>query len=110
MLRTTARQQLRRTNSAKGYVAGRCYASAVAVTSVLGARPDKARRLHPPLWDRSFQTFAGRRDALPMLPPGGRGPHFILQAGFDNCLESHRYPAIHPRFEFKDVLKANQNC
>jgi hypothetical protein len=41
MLRTTARQQLRRTNSAKGYVAARCYASAVAVTSVLGLDPTR---------------------------------------------------------------------
>jgi hypothetical protein len=51
MLRTTAHEQLRRTNPAKGYVAGRCNASTVAVTSDLGARPDKARLLHPPLWD-----------------------------------------------------------
>jgi hypothetical protein len=58
MLRTTAHEQLRRTNPAKGYVAGRCNASTVAVTSDLGARPDKARLLHPPLWDLSFQTFA----------------------------------------------------
>ena len=70
---TTAHEQLRRTNPAKGYVAGSCNASMVAVTSDLGARPDKARRLRPPLWERSFQTFAGQRDALPMLPPGGRG-------------------------------------
>jgi hypothetical protein len=68
----TAHQQPRRTSRAKGYVAGRCNASTVAVTSDLGARPDKARLLHPPLWGLSFQIFAGRRDASPMLPPGGR--------------------------------------
>jgi hypothetical protein len=44
MLRTTAhQQQLRRMDPAKGYVAGICNASTVAVTSDLGARPDKAR-------------------------------------------------------------------
>ena len=104
MLRTTAHEQLRRTNPAKGYVAGRRNASTVAVTSDLGARPDKARLLHPPLWDLSFQTFAGRRYAWPVLPPGGRGPHLIFQADFDNRLESHRNPAIHPKFEFQDGL------
>ena len=104
MLRTTAHEQLRRTNPAKGYVAGRCNVSTVAVTSDLGARPDKARLLHPPLWDLSFQTFAGRRDPSPMPPPGGRGPHLIFQADFDNRLESHRNPAIHPKFEFQDGL------
>src|SRR5208282_1729749 len=31
-----------------------------------------------------------------MLPPGGRGPHQALQTGFDNRLESHLNPAIHP--------------
>ena len=104
MLRTTAHEQLRRTNPAKGYVAGRCNASTVAATSDLGARPDEARLLHPPLWDLSFQTFADRRDASPMPPPGGRGPHLIFQADFDNRLESHRNPAIHPKFEFQDGL------
>ena len=104
MLRTTAHEQLRRTNPAKGYVAGRCNASTVAVTSDLGARRDKARLLHPPLWDLSFQTFADRRDASPMLPPVGRGPHLIFQADIDNRLESHRNPAIHPKFEFQDGL------
>jgi hypothetical protein len=100
----TAHQQLRRANPAKGYVAGRCNASTVAVTSDLGARPDKARLLHPPLWDLSFQSFTDRRDASPMPPPGGRGPHPILQTNFDNRLESHRNPAIHPKFEFQDGL------
>jgi hypothetical protein len=31
-----------------------------------------------------------------MLPPGGRVPHQALQTGFDNRLESHLSPAIHP--------------
>jgi hypothetical protein len=31
-----------------------------------------------------------------MLPPGGHGPHGALQTGFDNRLESHLGPAIHP--------------
>jgi hypothetical protein len=55
MLRTTAHQQLRRTNPAKGYVAGSCNASMVAVTSDLGARSDEAGLLHPPLWDLFVQ-------------------------------------------------------
>jgi hypothetical protein len=59
MLRTTAHQQLRRTNPAKGYVAGRCNASTVAVASDLGARPDKARLLPPPLW-----TFRSRHSPV----------------------------------------------
>jgi AraC-like DNA-binding protein len=41
-----------------------------------------------------------------MLPPGSRGPHLIFQADFDNRLESHRNPAIHPKFEFQDGLLA----
>ena len=102
MLRTTAHEQLRRTNPAKGYVAGRCNASTVQVTSDLGARPDKARLLHPPLWDLSFQTFADRRDAAPMPPQGVRSPHLIFQADFNNRLESRRNLAIHPKFEFQD--------
>jgi hypothetical protein len=39
-----------------------------------------------------------------MLPPGGRSPHLIFQADFDDRLESHRNPAIHPKFEFQDGL------
>jgi hypothetical protein len=98
---TAHQQQLRRTNPAKGYAAGGFNASTVAVTSDLGAGPDKARLLHPPLRDVSFQTFAGRRAASPMPPPGGRGPNPIFQPDFDNRLESHRNPAIHPKFEFR---------
>jgi hypothetical protein len=92
MLMTTAHEHLRRTKPAKGYVAGRCDASTLTVASDPGARPDKARLLHPPLWDLSFQTFSDRRDASPMPPPGGQGPHLIFQADFDNRSESHRNP------------------
>jgi hypothetical protein len=64
MLRTTAHQQLRRTNPAKGYVAGRCNASTVVVTSDLGARPDKARLLHPPLWPDAASILIDGREVL----------------------------------------------
>lgn len=39
-----------------------------------------------------------------MLPSGGRGPHEVLQTGFDNRLESHLNLAIHPRTAFQDSL------
>ncbi|WP_420406463.1 hypothetical protein [Nisaea sp.] len=41
-----------------------------------------------------------------MLPPGGRRPHEALQTGFDNRLESHLNPVIHPKTEFQDSLLA----
>ncbi|MGF1611978.1 MAG: hypothetical protein ACFCUQ_21450, partial [Kiloniellales bacterium] len=43
------------------------------------------------------------------LPPGGRRPHEALQTGFDNRLESHLNPAIHPKAEFQDSLSVNSD-
>jgi hypothetical protein len=49
--------------------------------------------------DRSAEVTGTRR-----VPPGGRGPHEKLQTGFDNRLESHPNPAIHPKGSVHDQL------
>lgn len=44
---------------------------------------------------------------MTMLATGGRRPHPHLQTGFDNRLESHLNPTIHPKTQFQDGLLGN---
>jgi len=65
------------------------------------------RRRHERGKDRPFrisQIASITQVIAAMLPPGGWCPHEALQTGFDNCLESHLNPAIHPKTQFQDSL------
>jgi hypothetical protein len=65
-----------------------------------GRRHERSNDL--PLLIRQIASVAQMIAA--MLPPGGRRPHDGLQAGFDNRLESHLNPTIHPTAVFQDSL------